>query len=402
MKKVLSFILVLMLAVGGSTSAFAATDSAKTNSDSIPTDVKGTSYENAVRILMEKNILSGYKDGTFRPSNTMERAEACAVVVKAMNPLGADLYNAQESQENKFTDMKGYEWALKYVNYAVSKGVVSGQKNNTFNPSGKVTYNEMAAMLVNAIGYTSKDLTGTWPNNYVNKAKELGIFSGNIVTKNGEAPATRGDVAVMSAAVVDKIATAHRLHSPVVMPISTDGAIDNGDLNNYTGRVYGMILSAESSVGKTVRIEFLVGNTIYHLTTDGLTTVPEKKNYLSSAGSLYCLKMKEGIVTAINTDGSLLGADHFEEYTDIKAFEKVTGRTPSEALTFRNTISMSDSSIFYVAQFNGIDITGYTAGSISDVSEGCLIRAFDLTDDGSKTANVVIVISQADAAKVSQ
>ena len=159
----------------------------------IPKDVAGTAYEEAVKSLIDKGVVSGYADGTYKPGNSITRAEACAIIVKYLAPAREDL---DKAKENTFTDMKG-NWAAAYVNYALEKGIVKGYKDNTFKPDAQVTYDEMATMVVNALGFTEKDLTGTWPASYVNKAKELGVFAAINVGNFGEKASSRGDVAEM-------------------------------------------------------------------------------------------------------------------------------------------------------------------------------------------------------------
>ena len=79
MKKTTSSILAAALIFSTGLTAFAA-------DVMIPEDVKGTKYEAAVTTLVEKEILSGYPDGTYRPAGTINRAEACTAVVKPWIP----------------------------------------------------------------------------------------------------------------------------------------------------------------------------------------------------------------------------------------------------------------------------------------------------------------------------
>ena len=58
-------------------------------------------------------------------------------------------------------------------------------------------------MIVKAAGVKSGDITGGWPEGFVNKAKELGA-----VIKTGDALATRGDVAVAIYGTQEKIEAA--------------------------------------------------------------------------------------------------------------------------------------------------------------------------------------------------
>lgn len=189
------------------TSTDAAVAAKPDQNSGVPSDVLGTVYEAAVKNLMEAGILSGYPDGLFHPNNTVNRAEACVMVVKAMKPSSAAL---KEADASLFNDMGSYGWAAPYVNYAVSRGIVSGYGDNQFHPDQPVTYTEAAAMMINAMGYTASDLKGTWPDNYTDKARSIGLFQavGNSSALNIKSNTNRGDFANMLNSVTQEIAKA--------------------------------------------------------------------------------------------------------------------------------------------------------------------------------------------------
>jgi hypothetical protein len=184
MRKVLSFVLVLSLVLGSFGMAFAAPLS----------DIAGEDFEDAVNVLTELGVVTGYPDGTYKPDNIVTRAEMAVIVVSA---LGLADYATGTSS---FSDMAGH-WSNPYVAYATSLGVIAGYPDGTFKPDKTVSYDEAATMLVAALGYTPDSLSGTWPVNYVSKAKTLGILDG---IKAGAAGANRGDIAIMTFQTLDQ------------------------------------------------------------------------------------------------------------------------------------------------------------------------------------------------------
>lgn len=184
MRKVLSFVLVLSLVLGSFGMAFAAPLS----------DVAGEKSEEAVKVLTELGVVSGYPDGTYKPGNIVTRAEMAVIVVRA---LGLADYATGTSS---FSDMGGH-WSNPYVAYATSLGIISGYPDGTFRPDKTVSYDEAATMLVAALGYNADSLIGTWPANFVTKAKTLGILDG---IKAGAAGANRGDIAIMTYQTLDQ------------------------------------------------------------------------------------------------------------------------------------------------------------------------------------------------------
>ncbi len=68
-----------------------------------------------------KAYISGYEDGTFRPDNTITRAEVAAIIARC----SAD-FDENKTYSSNFTDVSGDEWYANYVGYAAEKGVYFG------------------------------------------------------------------------------------------------------------------------------------------------------------------------------------------------------------------------------------------------------------------------------------
>src|SRR5665648_41999 len=166
MKKIISMVLVILMLCTGL--AFAAT---------VPSDVTGNVYEEAITALSEKGIITGDVDGKFYPDSRLTRAQACIMVVKAMNPPAAEVMGTPtQTMKSGFPDMAGYGWAEGYIGYAVRKGIVNGYPDGTFKPGNMVKIEEITAMVMRASGYTDAGLGGLYPSNYMDKGTTLGLF----------------------------------------------------------------------------------------------------------------------------------------------------------------------------------------------------------------------------------
>jgi len=188
MRKVLSLVLVLALVLSSFSMAFA--DDTATTANAGLSDIEGKDCEQAAIVLMDLGVITGYTDGTFRPDANVTRAEAAVIVIKMLG-----LEKSVGTQKSNYTDLAGYGWAEPYIAFASNLGILQGDGNGKYRPGDPVSYNEFAKIMVAALGYTADSLTGTWPGNYVNKAMGLGIMDD--VVSGGNAPATRGDVAIM-------------------------------------------------------------------------------------------------------------------------------------------------------------------------------------------------------------
>jgi len=167
-KKIISMVMVILMLSSGL--AFAAV---------VPSDVSGNVYEEAIKVLFEKAIITGDVDGKFYPDSTLTRAQACIMVVKAINPPVAEV-TGTEAQPIKsgFADMSGYGWAEGYIGYAAKMGIVNGYPDGTFKPGALVSSEEITTMVMRASGYTDAGLGGQYPSNYMEKATSLGLFNG--------------------------------------------------------------------------------------------------------------------------------------------------------------------------------------------------------------------------------
>lgn len=80
------------------------------------TDVSGWAVQH-VEALVEKGILSGYKDGSFKPDNNIVRGEAVTVVAHAagFDADSEETIAALKSAENPFKDVPATSWAYPYI-----------------------------------------------------------------------------------------------------------------------------------------------------------------------------------------------------------------------------------------------------------------------------------------------
>lgn len=205
-RKLISLFLVLSLVLGSFSMVFAA-----------PADVVGTDYQEDVEKLMAIGVLSGYPDGTFKPENTVTRAEFAKMIVVASGLEDAAVLSAGATQ---FSDVAGDFWASGYINVATQKGFLKGYPDGTFGPANQITYAEAFTILIRAIGLGPVvEKEGVWPSNYLAKAVQLELNDG--ISKAGNAAAVRGDVAI--AFVNTMTETVWEARS-----VNSDGTVDYG------------------------------------------------------------------------------------------------------------------------------------------------------------------------------
>ena len=188
-------VLALVLVVATLFSFVAMTASAKEY-----TDTDKVSYDEAVDVLTAIGILNGYTDGTYRPTNTIARAEMAKMIAVLAN-AGKDNIGDLYASACKFADMTGDAvWAKSYVAYCNQIGIVAGRNATTFDPYGKVTGVETAKMLLCMIGFDAKaqGYVGTnWQVNVMRDAEKLGLLNGFAADYKIEKAITREEAAQM-------------------------------------------------------------------------------------------------------------------------------------------------------------------------------------------------------------
>ncbi len=143
-------------------------------------------YYNAVMELSNRGVLGGFPDGTFKPDNTVTRAQLAVMLVNA-NSISIN------SKSSDFSDVPKSHWAYSFISAAAKEGYLGGYPDGSFRPENGVSYNEALTMIVASLGYKASDLTGSYPSNFTNKAKEIGLLK--TCNKTGTVSASRADIA---------------------------------------------------------------------------------------------------------------------------------------------------------------------------------------------------------------
>ena len=199
-KRFLSVILAIALAftMAIAVSAEEAQTTASTSAAITLSDIDpATAVGKAVNKLVSVGIINGYEDGTYRPDNTITRAEFAKVIAVFLG-----LGEFASDSPSGFQDVDGVNhWAQKYIKLAVDKGIVLGYEDGTFRPDNPVKYSEAIKMVVCALGYgevaTRRAVAGTpWYSSYVTLAGELKLLT-NTAINNYEDEASRGNVAII-------------------------------------------------------------------------------------------------------------------------------------------------------------------------------------------------------------
>jgi hypothetical protein len=301
LKKVLSLVMALVMTMSLATGAFAATAATTTTETTTGfTDAASIKNTAAVNMLNGLNVLVG-TDGKFNPTGTLTRAEAAAIICRVL--LGTDVAStlADASATTTFTDMKGSEWAIGYVQYCANVGIINGVGDNKFDPTAKVSVYQFAKMLLCALGYGQNgEYTGTnWATNVAVQAMKLGILPKGTV----DGPCTR-DAAALYAYNALFLATA-------------EYNSDTGVYTTYTSTVSG---------GNTVKTDndSLAKVNFNFKTVDGILRFDNTTGYYVDAGRDGVYNVSKDIKVTDGATSALIGTNVFVDALGTTAFGAVT------------------------------------------------------------------------------
>ncbi|OZQ61010.1 hypothetical protein CA600_26510 [Paenibacillus sp. VTT E-133280] len=111
----------------------------------VPADVW---YEREMEVAIERGLIAGYPDETFRPNNSITRQEAMTIVSRAMKIT--ELVSSRSEEQflqllQSFTDSGSIaKWAEKDVKMNLSAGIIVG-RNERLAPNENITRAEAAA-----------------------------------------------------------------------------------------------------------------------------------------------------------------------------------------------------------------------------------------------------------------
>ena len=106
-----------------------------------PSDIAGHWAESVITQWQSKGLIQGYEDGTFKPGNTITRAEFVTLMNNAKGFWSEGSIN--------FSDVKNGSWFYSAVARAVAAGYVKGYSDGSFKPNNTITRAEAAMMIAN-------------------------------------------------------------------------------------------------------------------------------------------------------------------------------------------------------------------------------------------------------------
>ena len=190
LKKVLSLVLALAMALSLMTVAFA-----KDASDY--DDYAEVNYNEAVDVMTAVGVFDGM-GGSFNPDGTLTREQAAKIITYMI--MGKDAADKLTTTIAPYSDVSASRWSAGAIAYCTNEGILSGVGHGKFDPTGELTGLQFAKMLLVALGYDPaiETFTGdSWAINVATLAIDTGLDDG-MKTVSLSAPLTREQAAQMA------------------------------------------------------------------------------------------------------------------------------------------------------------------------------------------------------------
>ncbi|HEY9648690.1 MAG TPA: S-layer homology domain-containing protein, partial [Chroococcidiopsis sp.] len=115
------------------------------------TDLKDHPAKDKILALVSRGIFTGFPDHTFKPDQSMLRAEFAAILVRAFQP-------ASSTSKIEFRDVPANFWAWSVIQQVVSNGLMAGISGNQFGPKQPITQLQTVVNLVHCLRKQQKTL----------------------------------------------------------------------------------------------------------------------------------------------------------------------------------------------------------------------------------------------------
>jgi hypothetical protein len=117
-------------------------------------DVTGGPHRTNIETLagFEPPVVAGYADGTYRPTNSITRAQFASIVTRTLDKLADQgLVDRLPAASSPFTDTRGSVHEGNIARLAAA-GIVQGRTSTTYAPNAPVTRGQTASILARVLG----------------------------------------------------------------------------------------------------------------------------------------------------------------------------------------------------------------------------------------------------------
>lgn len=114
-------------------------------SNALFTDISGHWAKTQIELLADRGVISGYPDGSFKPSNNVTRAEFAKMITAFADSEASD-------GVMNFADVAESEWYYEYIYRAFCGGLVNGISETEFMPNRHISRQDVCVIISRYLG----------------------------------------------------------------------------------------------------------------------------------------------------------------------------------------------------------------------------------------------------------
>ncbi len=298
-------------------------------------DVEDAPEREAIQGLLDRDVVQGYGDGTFRPLATINRAEFLKILI------GSRFKNRVPMDPKCFRDLevKVPQWYAGPVCAAQELGIVSGYPDGTFKPEKPVSLAEALKMALLSFGIVPEEIeNGPWYEKYLTEARNRVLLT-HLLKDPGHL-LTRGEMAELTYLLI--LDAEEKAENPLkANAVCGNGKkelpeqCDDGNTMDSDGCSSICILVSEPTRMAILQIDAQASGSVTSI-AQGQTNLPLLK-FTVTAGR------QDAVLTSLTftpTVGSLVYGKHYTLRMDRRgtgAYDSLVqsdGKTDSSTLTF--------------------------------------------------------------------
>ncbi|MCQ2456503.1 MAG: S-layer homology domain-containing protein, partial [Clostridia bacterium] len=108
---------------------------------------KSAWYAEYVGWAVEKGLVGGYTDNTFKPDRAVTRQEIAKLLVEFFSMMNIDVSHCTPLSDSFSDAGKFQSWSREYIDALRKTGLIAGDGNGNFNPAKSATRAEIATIL---------------------------------------------------------------------------------------------------------------------------------------------------------------------------------------------------------------------------------------------------------------
>ncbi len=280
--------------------------------NSFPDVPEGYWAKEFIEELTERNIISGFPDGTFKPDAPVTRAQFSSLISGAFS-------KTETRSSINFVDVSSNYWARSSIDKSYKTGFLAGYPGNIFRPEQNIPREQVIVSLANGLNYTTGAVDSTL--NYYNDATSISSWARSSVAAatqrsmvvnyptlknlNPSRNATRAEVAAFIYQALVNQGQASAIGSPYIVnqaPVASSFTIPAGSVMPVSYDKDKILLTKDETVPVTLMVKANIVNSEQRVLIPAGTKVEGKLEPTASGGTQF---MAERLIYANGTSQNI-------------------------------------------------------------------------------------------------